>query len=102
MSTSKCPKCSSTYFQLSENLPSGSNYKLQFVQCSACGSVVGVLEYFNNGVLLQEIKKKVEDFRCKASSNTDNNLQLINNNLIHFSNLVMKKLEEIESKINKE
>jgi predicted Zn finger-like uncharacterized protein len=55
MAYSKCPSCSSTYFET----PSGSRYKLQFVKCSSCGTVVGVLDYYNIGALLFALAKKL-------------------------------------------
>lgn len=60
MAFSKCVSCGSAYFEVVEarNLK-GSNFKLMFVQCSSCGGVVGVTEYFNVGALLQKIMLKL-------------------------------------------
>jgi hypothetical protein len=57
MAQSTCPnpECKGHSFQLSENSPSGSAFKLQFVQCSNCGTVVGVLESHNSAVLIQKL-----------------------------------------------
>lgn len=57
MATSKCPKCDSTCFEMRENAPSGSKYKLMFVQCAYCGAVVGVTDYFNIPSLLEKIAR---------------------------------------------
>ncbi len=59
MATSNCVKCSSTSFEVVDSSPHNSNFKLQFVQCASCGSVVGVLEYFNIGALLEKLAKKL-------------------------------------------
>lgn len=52
MARSTCPKCDNTRFEVKVVTPNGSNFKLQFVQCSVCGAVVGVLERLNLGSLL--------------------------------------------------
>ena len=59
MVRSKCPKCDNTRFEVVEHSPSGSNFKLMFIQCASCGSVVGVTEYYNAGALLHKIMKKL-------------------------------------------
>lgn len=41
MAYSKCAKCDNTYFEVVENSPARSNYKLMFVQCSKCGTPIG-------------------------------------------------------------
>lgn len=59
MATSKCPKCEGTRFEIQIVSPTHSNYKLTFVQCASCGTVVGVLDFFNIGSLLQNLAKKL-------------------------------------------
>jgi hypothetical protein len=61
MATSRCPRsdCTSTSFELKEIVPRGSEYKLLAVQCTSCGAVVGVLEYFNSGQLLHKLAEKL-------------------------------------------
>ena len=58
---SKCPshECGGTTFELKENTPRTSRFKYMFVQCSSCGTVVGVLDYFNIGNVLEKICKKI-------------------------------------------
>ena len=52
MGWSKCPSCKNGTFKIEENAPSNSPYKLIFVHCSSCGTVVGVMDYLNIGDLL--------------------------------------------------
>jgi len=59
MATSTCPKCSSTSFESKTLSPSGSNFKVVTVQCSSCGAVVGVTDYYNTALLLEKIAKKL-------------------------------------------
>ncbi len=60
MATSKCPKCGNTSFEMKEHTPDKSNYKLEFVQCSSCGTVVGVMDYFNIGTRINEVDEKID------------------------------------------
>lgn len=58
-SGSKCPSCQSTNFEMKEETPNGSGFKLMFIRCISCKTVVGVLEYFNSGFLIKELAKKL-------------------------------------------
>lgn len=59
MAVSTCPKCDGTFFETKENSPRGSNFKFTFVQCASCGAVVGVMDYFNIGQLIQILAKRM-------------------------------------------
>jgi hypothetical protein len=59
MALSKCVKCENTLFEVVENTPARANYKLNFVQCSRCGGVVGVLDFYNIGEMLSRISRKL-------------------------------------------
>jgi transcription initiation factor IIE alpha subunit len=63
MAFSSCPKCNNSFFEIVENTPARSNFKLQFVQCSSCGAVVGVMEYFNTGAKIAEVLKEIETLK---------------------------------------
>lgn len=62
---SKCSKCDGTFFELIEKEPRNSNYKYIFVQCTKCGNVVGVVDYFNNGNLLNQVLDKLNNIERK-------------------------------------
>ena len=101
MAYSKCPKCESNFFEVVENSPSYCNYKLLFVQCSKCGSVVGVMDYWNIGTVVKSIEEKVTR---NSSYNYNSNLDILNQNIARLFNLVKQtndKLDLIESKLNK-
>ena len=103
MAYSKCPKCDNGYFEVTENSPSKSNFKLLFVQCSSCGSVVGTMDYWNIGTLLKELEQKV-GFGTSTST-INSNLDVINQNITKlFQNLqaTNNKLKEIEEKIDRQ
>ena len=59
MATSKCPTCESSRFEMVEMSPGGSRFKVMAVQCSSCGSVVGVTDFYNTASLLEKIAKKI-------------------------------------------
>ena len=56
---STCAKCDGHLFELSQQEPAGSKFKIQFVQCSKCGSPIGAMEYFNSGAKLENLEKQV-------------------------------------------
>lgn len=69
-----CVKCGNTAFELVESSPLGSNFKFLFLQCSNCGGVAGVLDYFNIGSLLTEqsklLRKIAEVLKIDVESDT--------------------------------
>ena len=65
MATSKCGHCGESLFELKTIEPAGGVYKVNMVQCSACGAVVGAVYDFNAGVMLPAAGE--EDRRhCRA------------------------------------
>lgn len=52
-------KCESNHFELVEYTPQKSRFKLMFVQCGSCGTVVGVLDFYNIGNLIHEFAEKL-------------------------------------------
>jgi predicted nucleic-acid-binding Zn-ribbon protein len=59
MAYSKCPKCENSSFEMVEQTPKGSAFKLMFVQCALCNTVVGVMDYYNIGSVLRELARKI-------------------------------------------
>ena len=59
MAESTCPKCDNTMFECVEADIIDLRFKHYFVQCNACGAVVGVLDYYNLGDLLYKIAEKL-------------------------------------------
>ena len=68
MAMSSCPTCKSHLFELKGIEPSGSRFKLNAVQCSACGTVVGILDYVNIGVEVGEVKDAVKRLKADVDS----------------------------------
>ena len=101
MAVSKCPKCNNSFFELSENSPSNSRFKFYLVQCSSCGSVVGVTDFFHVPTVLDKLEKKIDS----QTSNSDiiQNLNVINQNIARLFNAIQatnNKLVEIENKVD--
>lgn len=65
MARSACPKCGATHFEAKEAEPVGAQFKLVFVQCKSCGAVVGVTEFYNLGVKLDKMQRKLSDIADK-------------------------------------
>lgn len=62
-SNTKCPKCSSNKFEFVEDIPSNSNWKFQYLRCSACNTFLQILPFHdtNNKIdILQEDIKKIK------------------------------------------
>jgi len=60
MAASACPSCKNHGFETVEVAPRNSNFKLIFVQCTMCGAVVGVADYFNLGNLVKNQNKAIQ------------------------------------------
>lgn len=87
MALSKCPKCENHYFEVIENSPSKSNYKLFFVQCSSCGCVISAMEYFNVGNKITEVENKINTLSSTVRT-VNGNLDVINHNIANLQSLV--------------
>ncbi len=59
MAQSTCVKCGNHTFELALVEPQRAMFKLHFVQCTSCGGVVGVTEYYNIGATLEKIAAKI-------------------------------------------
>lgn len=60
MALSTCPKCGNHSFEMVENSPSNSRFKVLFIQCSACGCVVGTKEYYDIATLIKRLAQKLK------------------------------------------
>jgi len=60
-SRSVCPNqsCKSTTFEVATESIRHANFKLSFIRCYSCGTVVGVTEYYNIGERLDKLAKKL-------------------------------------------
>jgi len=91
MATSKCLSCNNHYFELQTIEPSGGKYKLNAVQCSSCGAVVGVIEYYDSGVLLKKQEPILEE-QSASLNNLKHGQDIINRNLVTITELLNELL----------
>lgn len=60
MAKSICPKCAHDHFEMVEcDDVKDSKFKIMFIQCSQCGSVVGTTDFYNIPNLLEKLAKKL-------------------------------------------
>ena len=59
-SGTKCPKCNVTSFEIVEDTPIKSEFKLFFLRCSSCKSIVTAFEYYNIHAQLKQIMKALK------------------------------------------
>ncbi len=60
---STCAKCGSHLFQVQQTKPSGSAFKLYFIQCSSCGVPVGVREFNNVGAMIEQLGAQIRSLQ---------------------------------------
>jgi predicted nucleic-acid-binding Zn-ribbon protein len=63
MATSTCPKCGGHGFEIIDHTPASATSPVSFIQCVACGSPIGVTEFYNAGYLVKKQEAVLEDFR---------------------------------------
>jgi hypothetical protein len=56
-----CPKCINTSFAVEAKAVRGSAIKYLLVKCDLCGTVVGVMDYWNIGERIAELDRKLEE-----------------------------------------
>ena len=71
MAASSCMKCGTHSFEMVECEPRKSNYKLNFVQCTSCGGVVGVMDYLNVGADLRRLSAAVKQIANTVGAHVD-------------------------------
>jgi predicted nucleic-acid-binding Zn-ribbon protein len=62
-----CGKCDGSSFKLHEVTVTGAAYRMYAVQCTSCGTPIGVTEFFDNGSLLKKQEKAIADLQSKVS-----------------------------------
>lgn len=60
MAMSSCPKCDGHSFEAVDQVPHNSTVKVIFIQCQACGTVVGVKDWLQQEETIRQIKAGVK------------------------------------------
>lgn len=56
-SWTKCPKCEKTQFDIVEDYPTNSAFKMYYVRCSSCKTFLQALPYEDTNTLIKKIIK---------------------------------------------
>lgn len=56
----KCAKCGGGFFELQTIEPSGSNFKINVIQCSSCGAPIGLVDYYDTHSSIEKTNQKIE------------------------------------------
>jgi hypothetical protein len=70
VATSKCFNCGNTGFEMKENAPNNSAFRLMLLQCSSCGVVVGAMDGYNIGSLLLRQNEALRKIGLQVGVNT--------------------------------
>ena len=81
MAYSTCPKCENRFFEAATAEPAKANLKHTFIQCSACGAVVGVMDYYNISTLAINIENRIKKLESTVND-IRNNQNTINQNVL--------------------
>ncbi len=58
MALPSCPKCSNHLFQATQISVSGARFKYTVVNCTSCGTIVGMMDFYNIGNMLLQMGEK--------------------------------------------
>ena len=67
MPLSKC-SCGNTKFKRVTQTVDNCNIHIDFIQCSACNTIIGVLESLNNEIQLQKIEARFQNIERKLKN----------------------------------
>lgn len=59
MALPRCPKCENQSFEMVGGEPGNWRFKIMFVQCTSCKTVVGTMDYFNLSTLIHELNERI-------------------------------------------
>lgn len=64
---STCAKCGNNTFKMVLQEPTGSKFKLNFIQCSSCNTPVGVIDIDNIANQLQEQRLQLHNLNTNLA-----------------------------------
>ena len=68
MGSSKCLKCSNTFFEMEPARIKGIPYSAYFIQCASCGSVVSLIPGFDVPALIFEQNKALKAIAARVGA----------------------------------
>lgn len=60
-----CPTCKSSLFETSEFTPQGFKHRLLSIQCSNCGSIAAILDYYGMSRQIDRVAGLVDTLQAK-------------------------------------
>lgn len=70
MAISRCSSCGNSGFEMKEQVPKYSAFRLLFVQCSSCGAVVGAMDFLNIGDMLVKQNAAIKRIGDRVGAST--------------------------------
>jgi hypothetical protein len=64
---STCAKCGGSMFKLVTQEPTGSRFKINFIQCSSCNAPVGVTDFFDTNAKLEKQEEAIKKIDSRLS-----------------------------------
>lgn len=65
---STCAKCGGHIFEVVEQSPMKSNFKIMFVQCASCGTSIGTMDYFDVNSHIDKLEGKIVGIESNMST----------------------------------
>lgn len=62
-SNTRCPKCENSLFELAEDAPANSAWKLQYIRCSTCNTFLAALPYNNTNILIEKLQEDIDKIK---------------------------------------
>ena len=59
---SKCASCGGFIWEIAEEVPNESAFKVNFIRCSLCKVPIGVIDYYHTHTKLEQIEKTIKQF----------------------------------------
>lgn len=68
MAQSTCGKCGKHNFEIKENTPENSGFKLLFVQCKSCGVPISTISFINTNTQIDGLSKQINIIKSDLES----------------------------------
>ncbi len=64
-SHTKCPKCQAVAFELAEDTPTGSNWKMYYLRCASCKTFLHATPFLHTNKILDNILTEIGKLKTK-------------------------------------
>jgi hypothetical protein len=63
----QCPKCEWTSFECETDEVRNYNFKVNLIKCGSCGTVVGIMPYYDPGAVGHETQEMVKKLQSQVN-----------------------------------